>query len=312
METRRETPSVVDARRLGYLGFLGLLFILSFAVPLIFAATMGLHGAAGRDSSLREDSVFPDARPITKEGGELVIKNGPTLTPSSGEDFIISAWVNLKKHPKPSEAIEIYSKLDTHYRSKPGYALFLTLEGDSVIPVFHWRDGDARRSGLLFSPFPVIPGVWTLFVATVLDGQFVGLHAGALVGEGEIDLKLLGGYDLEKPVTPESKVNLVFGDQDNGFRGKLGPINIIRGTGLNTSLPQILNDLSKAPLQKPALPSTASLSLYVRNGLSDESGATTQVVIKKEQGKRGMRKEEAAARESPATKSTKEDDGAAP
>lgn len=269
----------LEGRNSIFVLFLGALFVASFAVPLIFAVKFGSPVVVSEPTSEESDPVFPDSVNISKKGSFIRVRDSKTLQPESGKDFAIGVWVNFKRVPDQGETIQFLSKIDSKSRHLKGYSLGVTSDGEVIKPVVHWKDGEGKGRTFLFSPFPLIPGVWTFFGVAAIKSQYLGVHAGTMVEADKIDLRLLGGYDLGQEVLPESASDLTLGSIDSTFRGRVGPFGVFSDDDIADDLKDLLKDLTRRPQVWPRAISSSSVRLWAPKSTVDESDSKFSILM---------------------------------
>ncbi len=284
-----------------YLVSLILLFLLAFAVPLIFALTVGgvfskympesVVSLVESESDINEkdgsekDSLFPNSVSINNSNSLISIKSNSSLEASDGKDFIFSFWVKFKKLPSQDENMIIISKYDDKSASRKGYSFALAREQENVRPSVYWRDENNNGTWFAFSEIYVEPKLWNLFVISFRDNKYLGLHTAALLEKDQTlstQIKLLGGYELSTTIIPQNKSNLEIGAISAGkFRGKIGPVGIFNRKKITENLDSILKNLIAAPLSVPAFFEQEDVGLWMVNGQTDTGPKQNKIVLPK-------------------------------
>ena len=129
-----------------------LLFILSFLLPLYFGLRVtGLLTDSTHSPAAELDPVFPDAVPVHDQGAFIRISGSRELLPKHGEDFLMTAWIKLRKLPSKGERMILFAKADNKAPFYPGYSLSLVREGQEIHPIVYWRDAGGVGGWYLFS-----------------------------------------------------------------------------------------------------------------------------------------------------------------
>ena len=240
---------------------LALLFLASFAVPLVFASKVkDIFFGDGPVATQRLKLEFPQNSGVFSDSKYFLrIRDAEGLDPRRDEDFMVLSWYSLKLLPQLDERKVLYSKLDPSSPTQRGYSLSLVKIKEGLQPVVYWRDNSGRGGALKFAPIELLPKTWFMFALTCRKNRFLGLHGMLLRNEGKPEIKLLGGYDLEDVVAPWSDSDLVVGPfNSRRVEGKVGPFGIFSGPKLLNSIDDILHDLRTEPGQLPkSIPESA-------------------------------------------------------
>lgn len=268
---------------------LSLLFAVSFALPLIFAIKVGSLLYSDRESTDEHSrgSNFLSRSPLVSQPNSfLKINASRSLLPQEGKDFIFLLWVRPKKLPAPGERVVIMSKVDNESASRSGYALALQRETTGVKPFFYWRDRKGDGTWLSFSEIELVPRAWLMLALSFREARYLGMHGAVVVEQLKPELKLLGGYELEKRIFPSSESNLLVGSHGNGiFRGEIGPIGIFSADSFTDRLESLFNSALVKPEEVPADLSSEEVMLWTIDGKNDSSNiGNTVEFIKPKRG----------------------------
>lgn len=282
-----------------YILSLVVLFLISFAIPLFFAFTLGgllNNFGPGSDSNSAQqstqenepqekDSVFPDAIGISSPNTFITVKSSPSLEPQEGKDFLIAVWVKLKKLPLVGESFVVFSKYDEKSSARKGYSFSLTKEQESLRPSLYWKD-NSNGTWFTFSEVNLEPKHWTLFVITFRDDKYLGLHVATLpdaqAENSQAAIKLLGGHELSNKILPQNKADLLIGSFNGGkFRGKIGPLGIFSSKSLTENLNNILTSLIESPREVPEQFEESDVGLWIPDDRSDQSANQNVITLPK-------------------------------
>lgn len=287
------------------------LFLVAFVIPLAFALSMGgvlhkifpssalQHFNLLRRENAEKDLIFPDSASINGPNSYVRINHSLYLEPVAGKDFMLSFWLKPRRLPAIDERYLVLSKFDERSASRRGYAFALARDRESVRPEVYWRD-EVNGTWFTFSEINLEARQWILFVVTLRDGKFLGLHS-ATIPEPAIgqevaptpEVELLGGYELPTPIFPHSESDLLLGAFGGGkFRGQIGPLGIFRGSAITGSLDDILRELVHSPRELPAYFGKEGTGFWTENFSSDSSGKGNMVELVKP--KRGDRDDHSA------------------
>ena len=209
-----------------YAGLLIGIFIISFAIPLTFAAKVS--GIFSGDTDYIDDKVFPSAFNVFAPDRTLEVLNSSELNPSDKSDFLISIWFQIKRLPRDGERAIFLSKYDGDTKNKPGYAVAVARSGDSLRPQVYWRGLSGAGNWRTFSEIDVIPGQWYRLLISFYDGQYLGMQGYAYSNEASTKPTLLGGFELEEALEVKSNSNIFLGSLGSkNYRGRIGPVAII-------------------------------------------------------------------------------------
>ena len=287
-----------------YFVFLVFLFIVSFAIPIIFAVSISgssseifsalikgkknelSPGLEGSEKEVQEkDTVFPNAINISSPNSYISVASNPSLEASSGKDFIFSIWLKFKRLPGAGESVVIFSKYDERSASRKGYSFSLTNEQengrDAYVPSIYWRD-DKNGTWFTFPKMELETKTWTLFVISVREGKYLGLHSAIKKDKDDSfsEIKLLGGYELNNLILPQTKTDLEIGAFNSGkFRGAIGPVGIFNSQPVTKDLDEILKSLKDDPREIPDFFLSEEVGLWLSDGSTDSGDAENKISI---------------------------------
>ncbi len=271
--------------------FLGALFSLSFILPVIFGLKFFSDTATSQAPVVDEaDPVFPENIAIQWQGAFLKVSDSPLLTPKADQDYMLSAWFNLRRVPEAGESTALLSKVDHSLPLKPGFSLSLSREGSLVRPVLYWKDSHGKGGWYHFSEIRIVPRTWFNLVLSVQNSDTIGLNIITLEEGKEPQRELLGGFKLSVPVNPLSNSPLYFGSHHTGsFRGKIGPVAIFAGKELRDDYKEILKETASDPLSIPPSVKESEVILWTPDGKKDLSPFSHPVGLSKA-AERGSKK----------------------
>lgn len=246
---------------------LSLLFILSFAIPLLFASNL-FERHSSQDIVSMPAGEIPVVARVSANGQGLVIRHAGHLIPPIKDDFLLVSWFKLADFPSSDALQPLISKIDLRDLDKPGFSLSLKRDGNLLRPSIYWKSQKAGQS-YDFAPSDIVPGRWFMLSVSFLQGRYLGLHVGHVeVGEKPI-IKLLGGYDFLK--FPRNTRPWVFGSGGAGFRGEMGPVLVVSGKRIGKNLPALLSESASRPGELPRSLGASYLKLLVRGAEGDLS-----------------------------------------
>ncbi|RIL05519.1 MAG: hypothetical protein DCC75_11610, partial [Proteobacteria bacterium] len=174
-------------------------FIISFSVPVsLLVKFSGAFNAGGSTSAAKEpDDLFPKALLINNSEAHAKIPHSEELNPALGKDFLLVAWVKIRKLPEPGDKSLFLSKYDMA-GGKPaaGYAIGIANESDVLRPIVFWGSSKHPGRWYNFSEVSIQPKSWIMFAMSLHRNQFLGLHIGLRQDGQRPQLTLAGGYDL--------------------------------------------------------------------------------------------------------------------
>lgn len=250
-------------------------------IPLLLAAFSTIAFLFFRSFSTEEitlenhksdlDPVFPSSFVVAKEESFIRVLSTSNLNPKEGEDFLFVGWFKLRRLPALGEKITFVSKIDSSRRTRPGYAIAVSRDGDSLRPEIYWRDETGKGNWYDFVSMKVPTKSWFMLALSFRKDRYLGLHGGTLGSDGmNPRVELLGGYDLPKGVVPEPHSDLIIGSSSkSSFRGRIGPIGIVAGFPRDMKINTVLRETLENPINIPA--SYGDVRLWVGNRAKDES-----------------------------------------
>jgi len=246
----------------------GVTFVLSFI--LIFSVTLRLGGYLLTSTTPLEpdqEAIFPESFIVQGPSSSYRVANAVDLDPSRDNDFLFVIWFKLRHVLSEDERVTFVAKYDPNSKLRAGYSIALQKDTDGVRPLVYWQDESGQGHWYTFATMSVPAQSWVMLGLSFRSNQYLGLH-GAVMGDTQ-GVKLLGGYDLEKPMIPTSESDLVIGAFGGSkFRGRIGPVGIAKPIKLGERLIPILNEVISRPLEIPATLSTEEVTFWT-NGKAD-------------------------------------------
>ncbi len=233
------------------------LFLFGFAVPVLAGLQVGgvvsiWDGGLWSKSSGETERLFPSAFQVASQGSHLRIKHQAEINPQADQEFVLTAWFNLRRMPLPGEKLILLSKYEGSGKAANGYAIGLSRDETSLRPVVYWGGSEQGGRWYDFPEVNLTPRTWFMLALSFTGGRFIGLYQGekpqgeGTVGEGT--LQLLGGYELTEPVMPSSESPLVLGAvNERQFRGLIGPLAIYASKKVSKDLRKALSEVVKTP-----------------------------------------------------------------
>ena len=283
--------NVFERRGVFFAALIGL-FVVSFAIPMLFVFKIGGIWSNGQnvEEEVQKDQFFPEASNISAPNSYLSIASSPLIEPTTTEDFLITVWIKLRKLPLAGERLLILAKQDPESASRRGYALALARESDSIRPEVYWRDDNNNGTWFRFADATIVSKAWMMFAISFREQKYLGLHMGTRLENLEPELTLLGGYELENFILPKSSSPLLLGAFNNGkFRGNLGAVGVFARPNLSKDL----NDLLQTHLQEPKEITNyfkdEEVKVFLADGKNDASSNKLEVHFHK--SKRGEKED---------------------
>ena len=261
-----------------FLILLPLVFLVSFAIPIVFAAKVGgLFGVSRFFDAEKE--LFPSSIVVGSPGRFVRVQNSTELNPAQGKDFFFGGWFQFKRLPAVGETMLLLTKFDASLNSKAGYALGLIRSEKDIKPAVYWRNVRGKGGWYEFSPLDFSDRGWTFFAVTVRGGKLLGLHTAEPDRRGKIRLKLSGGFELAEEVFPENSVSLVLGSNTaTGFQGRIGPFGIISSESQDAETwLDALTQIAGRPDRLPSMFSKNDLLLWTLGSKIDSSPAAHEI-----------------------------------
>lgn len=227
---------------------LGLLFLLSFSLPVVFAVkAAGFFLRGDGDDSDGEDR-FPDAQTISLPGTFLRVRPSTGLDPVADKDFLFVGWFKLKKLPEVGQKVVVFTKNDQDGKKQGGYSIAISRDADAFRPVVYWKDSRGNGGIYPFASMSILSRKWFMLALSFREKRFLGVHGALLDGVQKPKVKLLGGYEVEDGILPTNGGDLQIGAMNqNVFRGQIGPFGIFMKQGMSDQLPAILDNFIKSP-----------------------------------------------------------------
>lgn len=265
-----------------------LLFCASFALPLFLLSLFLRSGPAvtpspGENEIAQEEKLlFPNALTFTGGVEYLEVVEAEDLLPKVGEDFLLTGWFRLRKLPAEGDNVVMLAHSEIDSSSNRGYALSLERHGSLLRPRIYWRDSDKQGGWYTFGGLEVEPRQWFMLAASFHDNNKLGLHA-LVHKNGEIKTEVLGGYELEELVVPESDSRLLIGAfHAKKFNGKIGPVGIFRSESISSVLNAALESFRESPLELPSQIEMSWVRFWTPDGKKDLSSFARKIKLSRD------------------------------
>jgi len=256
-------------------GGLFLLFMICFILPVALAVRYGTslyYPPAPETDAEEQDEFFPEAVLIQRDGAHLRVPSAPVLEPGVAEDFLLIGWFKLRKLPEAGKRMYLLAKFDSANASSAGYALALIADDKEIHPAVYWKNRAGQGGWNTFSKMELVPREWFMVAISYYDQKKLGVHVGRAWLPEEKRLQLGGGFEFEKPISPQSKSALVVGSiYGEAFRGKIGPFMLAHVKNLGQNLEDVLQAVVTSPRELPHQLDQSSLAFYTLNGRDDIS-----------------------------------------
>ena len=256
------------------------LFAASFMLPVLFLLFEDKLGVWS-DGQLQGDGQALFSNPFRVKGPGVFfrVRDHQGLDPLSGRDFLLLGWFNLKRLPQPGKRIVLLSKYEDHSLTPKGYALGLLRDADACRPVVYWNDRGGKGGWYVFSQMDILPRTWFMLALSFRRDRYLGLHSALYLDDAESPrIQLLGGYDLESAVIPESNAQLVMGSfRTSSLRGMIGTIGIFESENLSEDLDSILFSAAANPGEIPDTFDEQQVKFWSVDGVHDLSSFAHRV-----------------------------------
>jgi hypothetical protein len=261
----------------------GVAFSASILVP--FCLTLALGGSVARQESSEEpttgEDTFPDSLVVHEQGVSYRIPHSQDLDPGSNSgDFALVTWFKLRKPLTVGDRMIFLGKYDTSSKVRPGFSVGISRDGDGARPIVYWQSSNGRGRWYSFSVTDVPSRVWNYMVISFREGRYLGVHFGS--DGSKLKPVMLGGYDLERSVLPESSASLVIGAFGGArFRGRIGPFGVIRHPKLTGLIDEFISEIGARPGEIPESVGKDAIKLWVRGGVDRSPSARRIEVLPK-------------------------------
>lgn len=236
---------------------LALWFVVAFAISygLVLACgalLVGKQSTVAFDSEDgARDSVVPDALVVSHGGTALRVSHHPALNPTGDGDFLLYVWFKLRKPLVDGDRAVFIAKYDPESKIRPGYSVALVGGPDGVRPNVYWQNEEGHGRWYPFASAQLRAKEWYLLGVSFREKRFLGVHL--MPHDGGKKAEVLGGYDLEPQVIPDTQADLVVGAFGaSKFRGRIGPFGIIRREGMTKDVASFVVQMSKVAGSLPA------------------------------------------------------------
>lgn len=279
-----------------YGALLTVLFLISFAIPLFFAARIGgVWDELLRQSpepEQRNPDLFTSSIALLSEGTFIRVKNNPlnqveaVLDPAEGKDIFVTVTFKPRRLPVMNERMMLWSRIDASRSPPVGMQLLLSRDTSGVRPLVYWRSEHGEGEGwYTFPEVELALGAWAQIVLSHREGRFLGLHATTYTEDAEREGKrstlpggliarqqVLGGYELSPSVFPTNQADLLIGPFNNHtFRGTIGAFGIFISSYKAIDFNALLKALAEDPRALPHDLSGDEVRLWISGEVRDLS-----------------------------------------
>jgi hypothetical protein len=276
------TPSAEGAPVRARTGFihgklsLALWFVAAFGISYALVVACGAL-LVGKESSVAldsedgaRDSVVPNALVVSHGGTALRVAHNPALNPTGAGDFLLYIWFKLRKPLVEGERAVFVAKYEPDSKTRPGYSLALVGGPDGVRPNVYWQNEEGHGRWYPFASTQLRAKEWYLLGVSFREKRYLGVHL--MPHDGGKKPEILGGYDLEPQVIPDTPADLLVGAFGaSKFRGRIGPFGVIRREGMTKDVATFIVQMSKAAGSLPSAVSPSEAALVASP--KEDSGA---------------------------------------
>lgn len=246
----------------------GLSYGLVVTCGALLVSTQGTVAVDSEDGA--RDSVVPEALVVSHGGTALRVSHHSALNPTGDGDFLFYVWFKLRKPLVDGDRAVFVAKYDPESKVRPGYSVALVGGPDGVRPTVYWQNQEGHGRWYPFASTQLRAKEWYLLGVSFRDKRFLGVHL--MAHDGGKKAEVLGGYDLEPQVIPDTQADLVVGAFGaSKFRGRVGPFGIIRREGMTKDVATFIVQMSKAAGSLPSSVSTSEAVLVASP--KEDSGA---------------------------------------
>lgn len=229
------------------LGFIGAFFVSWLAVLALSFAFRSSPFETGEVP--KADDAFSKAVSLSGQGTVVTVPHNPSLNPGE-KDFLLYAWFKLKNELQDGERAPFLGKFSEDSRTRAGYALGLVGGADGIRPHVYWQNEAGKGRWYAFASKHIRPQEWYLFAVTFRAKRYLGVHVAPYGPESSAEV--LGGYDLEGEIVPDSSAPLEIGSSGSSkFRGRVGPFAILQGIDVAQDAGTIVKQIARNPLSLP-------------------------------------------------------------
>lgn len=260
---------------------LALSFAIAFSLPLFLFYRGVNYFWSDRGAHEVVLERFPKASRFGYQGAYGKVFYDQTLTPSTERAWMFSGWFKLSQLPAVGQRVLLSVSFDPDSRAHEGFGIGVLRDPSGFRPVVYWRASNGKGGWYQFAKFPIREQSWFLLSVSFRDGKLLGLHGVSDIDDKSRGVELLGGYELEEPIVPDSKTDLLFGAYgENHFRGFVGPVSIFSGNDIGKDINAIVKQLAKNPEQLPDSVSTESVVLrgYLGEELMSAAPLRSEIV----------------------------------
>lgn len=251
-----------------WLGFIGAFFI-SWLAVLALSFAFRSSPSQTVDAPKAED-VFSKAVSLSGQGTVVTVPHNQSLNPGE-KDFLLYAWFKLKNELQDGERAPFLGKFSESSKTRAGYALALVGGADGIRPHVYWQNEAGKGRWYAFASKDIRPQQWYLFAVTFRAKRYLGVHMAPYGPESSPEV--LGGYDLEGEIVPDSSAPLEIGAGGSSkFRGRVGPFAIFHDIDIARDGGKIVKQIAREPLSLPEEVEESNLAIWAdpRNDLGPQ------------------------------------------
>ncbi len=222
---------------------------------------------------------------VSGSAHRLTVPSSDHRNPTPSEDFLFFVWVKLSRMPADSVRAIAAMKFDEASPDRQGFAIALSQSGGGVRPEVYWKDALPRGGWYPFPELVVSPHRWTLLALSYRSAKFLGLHSLVRNVGGGRKVSELGGH-LVSGLPPQSTKPIILGSvtSTSSFRGKVGPMGIISGSGLAENISDILAAIDQNPGLAPSIPDGLRLDMFISGNQHEGSIGAKGIALGPDQG----------------------------
>ncbi len=259
--------------------FLAALFFVLVSVPpaVLYLGLSQTQSSATSTNS--HDQLSSKAINLQGRKGWVRISGADDLNPLPGKDFLIGVWLRPRGVPQAPQSGTVLSRVSMDSATKEGYSLGLSREGDTLRVSVYWKASSGRGRTWLFPGVPLQPQAWTFLALSFHDGRYLGVHTVSRLPGQKALVRLIGGYDIEESIVPDSKADLLVGThRAGGYRGWLGGVVLLQSKDLTKDLLRTLKNIGRAPWDFPGNIKQGAVRLWSDDLLTDRGSPAHTLV----------------------------------
>lgn len=203
----------------------------------------------------------------------LRVSDSSDIEPISTHDFLLYSWVKIANLPKIDKRTIIFRKYNPRNLSLPGYGLSLIrVKGGEIRMSLYWKDSSGEGGWYALDKFYVPPKEWFLVSLSLINKKYVGVHLIQSNDYDTVNVKRMGGIEVDNEKLPSSEGLLEFGARGNGFfKGRIGAGGAFILQKLDKNLVEILKEQFANPLKLTKELTKAKMLYWTKDGREDLS-----------------------------------------